>query len=120
MYYQLNRIKARTRTTTPTLTDQSQLKNTDINLMLGNFEFGDVKTGVGAAAAPTYEDYSEVPTDFRDIIELQRQLPNTRQKLPPALQGIPIDQLLNLTQQQLLEILTPPAPEPAKPTEEPK
>lgn len=119
MYYQINKVRSRTRTTEPSMTDQSQRSNTDINVMLSGYKMGEITTGRGAAAAPQYEDYANVPGDLRDMIELSRQMPTTRNKLPPALRDIPQDQLLSLSMDELQAILVPPAKPPKQDNEVP-
>jgi len=119
MYYQANKIASKTRTTTPSLTDQSQADSTDLNIILKNHKFNAPALGRGAAEAPRYEDYSNLPTDYREAIELARQMEATKKQLPPQLRTLPTDQLLNLTPEQLAKILTPQQPTP-KPAEEEK
>lgn len=116
MYYQANKIKSKTRTTTPSLTDQSAAPSTDVNVILANHKFNEPALGRGAAEAPQYEDYTNLPDDYRQALELARQLPNTWGKLPPVLQGIPIDQLINKTPNEINAMLIPAQP-PAKPPE---
>lgn len=119
MIYQLNKLASKTRTTDPSLTDQSQRDSTDINVMLKGATFGNLEYGKGAAPAPMAQDYSNLPGDYRDLIEFARQLPSYIGQLPPQLRDIPPDRLMQMTPAELTAIMKPPAPTPA-PTEEPK
>lgn len=120
MFYQLNKIRTRTRTTKPSLTDQSQADSTDINIMLKGVTFGNLEYGKGAADAPQETDYTNLPDDYRDAIEFGRQLPKFRGDLPPALRDIPIPTLLNLTPAELMARLKPAETPPKKDEEPPK
>lgn len=112
MFYQMNKLASKTRTTTPSLTDQSQRDSTDINVMLKGATFGNLEFGKGAAPAPVAQDYSNLPGDFRDMLEFTRQLPTYIGQLPPQLRDIPPERLLALTPAELTAILKP-----AKPSE---
>lgn len=120
MYYQANKIASKTRTTEPSLTDQSQAASTDVNVILKGHKFGQPALGRGAAQAPAFEDYTNLPDDYRQAIELARQLPNTWGKLPPQLRNIPIDQLINKTPNELTAMLTPKPADPPAEKEEKK
>lgn len=117
MNYQRNKHASRTINDRPTATDQSQAAETDINVIIGRM----LRTGTpvpGANGEPVYADWTQLPSDLRGMIELGRSLEMSRNKLPDQLKGIPIDQLINLTNDQILTILTP--PETDKPKDEPK
>lgn len=109
MTYLTNKQKARTRTTEPSLTDQSQAYDTDINVIVGRF----LKTGAapGTAQEPMSGDFSELPEDLRGYIEASRSIKDTRRRLPTALKDMPIEELLALTPDKLTDILTPPPKE---------
>lgn len=118
MNYQINKAKARIfNKGKPSLTDQSQAKDTDINVIVGRF----IKTGAATAApnAPMNGDFSNLPRDLRGIIEESRKLQQLRHKLPKELRDKPVEELLTLSPTELTSILTPPATSPA-PKEEPK
>lgn len=116
MGYAENKAKAAYRNTEPSLTDQSQAHECDMNVIVTKF----LRNGTlpQRQGTPITEDLSQLPTDFREMLELTRQISKLHQDLPPQLAGIPIDQLRTLTTAQLTAILTPPAAPPAK--EEPK
>lgn len=122
MFYQLNKIASRTRTTEPSATDQSQANSTDINIILKGASFGNLEFGKGAAPAPVYNDYSNLPADFRDLIEMSRQLPGYVGQLPPQLRDIPLDVFMSMTPDDIRTRMAPPAPPPEdkKPEEEKK
>lgn len=111
MYYERNKAKSRTTTTKPTLTDQSQAKETDRNVIVNRF----MKTGqVPPGRTGFYADMSHLPTDLKGFLDRARSIPNLKAKLPKALESLTLNELLALTPEQLREKLTPPAPPPAK------
>lgn len=121
MSYRENKQRAIYRNTEPTLTDQSQANDTDINVIVKKYgALGTVPVPPGEAM---YGDFTKIPTDLRAMIEESRMLDNYRAKLPPQLKDMSVDELMELTPQKLTTILTPPpaptpAPEPKK--DEPK
>jgi len=100
-----------TRDETPTLTDQSQARDTDINIIIKMLE----QTGTvpGAKGEPIYGDFTGLPTDLRGFIEKGRELKSLQGALPPQLQGKTLEEVLSLTPEALKTILTP-APTPTK------
>lgn len=118
MSYAQNKERARTHNTDPSLADQSQAKETDINVIVGRYGISGQLPQSGAQ--PMYGDFSRLPTELRDFIEIGRTLDQRRRELPPELRDMPTDELLALTPEQLTTKLTPPAPTPAKTEEEPK
>lgn len=113
-YYEKNRLLARTVNKEPTLTDQSQAHETDINVIVGRF----LKTGAapGTAAQPMYGDFSRLPNGLREFIDQARSLEQHRAALPAALRDLPPEKLMTLTMEEAAAILQPPKPttEPAK------
>lgn len=118
MSYAINKARARTVTTKPSLTDQSQARETDINVIVGRF----LKTGTAPGGKPPiYGDFTQLDGDLREMIERARTLHKERAKLPKELQNLPIEELLALSPDKLKDILTPPAPSPAdKPADKPE
>lgn len=111
MGYAENKARARTHNTDPSLTDQSQARETDINVIVGRYGIsGQLPQG---GSQPMYGDFSKLPTELRDFIELGRTLDQRRAELPAELRDLPTDELLALTPEQLTNKLTPPAPTPA-------
>lgn len=106
------RKRARTRTTKPSLTDQSQAKATDINVIVKSMLRGSQPT---SSAHPIYGDFSNLPQDLRAMIEQTRSIEKLRKSLPQQLRERPIEELLSLTPDELANILQPPAPAPATP-----
>lgn len=106
MSYRTNKERAKTRNTEPTMTEQSQARDTDINVIVGRF----LKTGTapGAPAEPMYGDFSQYPDNFREMIELADTLNSRRAQLPDALKNMALEELLALTPEALTNILTPP------------
>lgn len=102
--------------TEPTLTDQAGAASTDLNIIMKQF----LKTGTipGAKGEPIYGDFTEIVTDYRDMLERSRTLADIRKQLPHALQQLPIEELLALNGEQLAAYLRPVSePETEKPKE---
>jgi len=118
MNHEERRAKGRTYNNQPSLTDQSQAADTNINVILKKYGVTGVATG--RAGAPQYLDHSTIPTDLREAFETVRSASGLREKLPETLRGQTIEQLQSLTMEQLNDILHPPAPPPAPPTGEGK
>lgn len=114
MYYQRNKLAAIFNNTMPTKTDQADAKNTDINIIVGQAAISG--TVPGRNKEPIYADFSQLPTDLREMIETTRNIETLRKTLPPQLREKPIEELLTLTPDAIAQILTPtPAPTPAPP-----
>lgn len=116
--YKLNKERARTRTTQPTKTDQSQAANTDLNII--------VKHAMNAGAmppgnlTPLYQDFTVLPPDLRTLLELGRNINLLKRRLPQKLRDMSTEELMGLKADQLKSILSPPAPPPEPKKEEPK
>lgn len=108
-------LKGKTFNNEPTMTDQSQARDTDINVIVGAFGIANV---TGATGTPMYEDWTEMPTDLRGWIEQARSLEQHRNALPDALKTMDIQELLGLTPEQLAAKLKP-ADKPAEKADEP-
>lgn len=112
--YYRNKLAAIYRNTEPSKTDQSQAKDTDINVIVNRY--GVTGTAPGTTKEPLYEDFTELPRDLRGMIEKGRDLQRLRRQLPKQLAEMPVDQLLALSPDQINAILKP-ADKPAdKPT----
>jgi len=110
--YQKNRLRARTFNNMPSETDQSQAAETDLNVIINNFmKHGEVQ---GAAGQPIYGDFTELPNNLRDFIELGRSIQEHTANLPPQLKNIPTAELLALPVERINEILNPPKQEEPK------
>lgn len=108
--YKENKANARTYNTEPTKTDQSQARETDINVIVSRYGIsGQVPA---PQQEPMYGDFSNTPQDLREAIEVARGIEQHRSKLPPELAEMPIEQILALTNDELTNILTPPATKP--------
>lgn len=114
MSYAFNKAMSRTRTVTKSKTDQSQAKETDINIIINRF----LKTGNRPLAAkqPIAGDFSRLPRDLRGFIHQARSIKRLRDQLPDALKEKTVDELMSLTADELKKILAPPADSP--PTQE--
>lgn len=117
MNWKTNKQRAIYRDTSPTLTDQSQAEETNINVIVKRYAV----TGAapGAAGEPLYGDWTQLPGGLRDMIEASRDIKELRKKLPKELAELPVTDLLKLSPADIERILAPPAPTP-EPTEEKK
>lgn len=94
--------------TDPSETDQSGYDDTDINVIVKRY--GVYGTVPGGMTPPQFgTDYTEVPTDLRDMIEAARMLEIYRGELPEALRALNVNDLLSMTPQAIADILNPPA-----------
>lgn len=103
--------KYATHNTDPTMTDQSGAADTDINLIVKRY--GVYGTAPGASQPGIYGDFSDLPTDLAERIQLMRRIPELKANLPKELADLTIDEIVNLTPDQLKAKLQPPAPTPA-------
>lgn len=99
MGYYKNRERARIQTIGSTLTDQSAAANTDINVIVRNAAISG--TAPGSAKPPIYGDFSEIPTNLRDMLELSKSIEGHKQQLPAALQSMTVEELINADPQKL-------------------
>lgn len=107
--YRTNKKRAVYHNSEPTLTDQSQAGNTDINIIVTQF----LRTGQAPGQqTPVYGDFTEFPNDLREMFDLARSVRAKIDDLPEELQRVPLDQLVQLTNEQINAMLPKP-PEPA-------
>lgn len=97
--YHRNKERAKTRQVGATKTDQSAAPGTDINIIMKNHAIHG--TAPGSAKAPLYGDFSNIPDNLRDMIELGKSIEGHRQQLPTALQDMTIQELVNANPEQL-------------------
>lgn len=117
MYYQINKAAARTINREPTMTDQSQADDTDLNLIVRKFMSSGQAPGAGGQ--PMYGDFTELPRDLRAMIEHARTLDALHADLPVQLREYTLEQMFELTNEDILRIMQPPATPPAtQPPEE--
>lgn len=111
--YLTNKRRAIFINTEPTETDQSQADQTDINIILNQF----LRTGnAPGQQQPIYGDFTEFPTDLREMFDLARSVKTKIEQLPDALARIPLNELVHMTNEQINDILPKPAPEPDEET----
>lgn len=103
-----NKERAKYRNTDASLTEQSQARETDINVIVGRM--GVSGTVPGTTKTPMGGDFTNLPVDLREMIETSRTMKQARQNLPPELRDIPVDELLNMTATDIVARLTPPKP----------
>lgn len=123
--------KARYYSKGPSLTDQSQAKDTDLNIIVRQLAATGVVRGKAGEPLP-FTDYTNGPADLREHLEAVKNLKDLRGELPKELQQLTLEQIVTLDNKQLAQYYhhakqqtdqqTPPKPpEPtAKPTETPK
>lgn len=108
MGYYTNKANAVTRDTTPTKTDQAGADETNINVIVKRY--GTTGTVPGPGRSPITGDFSDLPTDLREMLEASKSVERLRRSLPDTLREKPLEQLLTLTQDELTRILTPQQP----------
>lgn len=113
-----NKEAAKYRETEATMTDQSAANDTDINVIMKKYAVHGQAPG-NTMTPLLGVDFTEMPDNFRDMIEEGRQLGQRMKMLPPELKGLTVDQLLALTPEQLANKLTPPKP-PGPPVDKPE
>lgn len=93
-------------------TDQSQARETDINVIVA--KMGITGTVPGNAQEPMYADWTQFPVDLREYIETARTMESLMEKLPEQLKGKRVEELLAMTPQAMVELLKPATPPAAK------
>lgn len=100
-----NQHKGRTVNNEPTLTDQSAVAQTDINIIVNQF----LRTGQQPQGQPKhYADFTQLPNDLRSFIEMGRSIAEHRANLPDQLREIPVEDLVQMTDEQINAMLKPP------------
>lgn len=107
--YLARKEAAKYRSSKPTMTDQSQASDTDVNIIMGKFGIGGTITVSGKQ--PIYGDFTGLPPNLADMIRMARRSAELRQTLPQQLREMPEEQLFALTRDELTNILTPPKQE---------
>lgn len=117
MSYKERKAAAIYRPTKPTKTDQSQAKDTDVNLIVKRFTVSG--TAPGTSAQPMYGDFSILPKDLREMIEQVRGIEKLRKGLPRNMQNLTLQDIVELDNQALERYLLPtPTPGASKETKE--
>ncbi len=104
-------MKWETHNDEPTMTDQAGAGDTDINLIVKRY--GVYGQAPGGASQPLYGDFADMPDNLADAFRLMRSRPELINQLPEQLRGIPLEELITLTDAELAARLTTPAPPPA-------
>jgi len=119
MNYQRNKALARSHRTQPTETDQSQIHETDRNIIVQRYLVHG--QAPGARKQPLYADFSQLPSSLGGFLAQARDLEKLRKKLPKELANMTMQQLMSIDARELARILTPPdPPAPEAPKEPPK
>lgn len=108
--YLARKEAAKYRSSKPTMTDQSQAADTDVNIIMGKFGIGGTVTVTGKQ--PIYGDFTDLPNNLADMIRMARRSAELRQTLPNQLREMPDKKLFALTKDELTNILTPPQKDP--------
>jgi len=108
--YARNKLLAVYVNTQPSKTDQAGSKDTDINIIVRSHMVSG--KAPGGTKPPMYEDFSQLPTDLRSMIETTRGIAQLRRSLPDALKEKPVEELLRLTAKDIQTIMNPPEPKP--------
>jgi len=103
--YRQNKLKAITYNRDPSLTDQAAARDTDINVIVKQFTV--TQQAPGAPVPGIHGDFTNMPTDLREMIETARTLRKHMNRLPPQLRNLGPEQILALTPDRLRAILTP-------------
>jgi hypothetical protein len=116
--WRTNKQKAVYNNRRPTLADQAAARDTDINVIVRNYAVhGQLPLPRGT---PLTGDFTQLPTDLRGFIDLARSTKLLRTQLPKQLQHLSNDQLLLLTPDQILKMITPPDKQTDRQTDKPK
>lgn len=115
--YRTQKEAAKYRSTKPTLTDQSQAADSDVNVIMAKYAV--TGTAPGAAGEPLYGDFSKLPKDLRGMIEMARGIEKLRGELPAQLAQLNVADLVEMDDKTLADLLkpaqtTPPKQEPPK------
>lgn len=113
MLFSTQRERARTlatRTTKPTMTDQSGQNDADINTIVKTYAV--TGQAPGAQRQGFYADLTQIPRDLKEMIDLAKDMETHRRKLPEKLQTLELDDLLYMTSAEIMEIMKPPEEKP--------
>lgn len=100
--YKRNKAAAIFNSNKPTKTDQSQASTTDINVIVTQF----LRTGHSPGQQqPIYGDFTEFPPDLQTMFQLASSVKEKIAALPIELQGLPLEQLAQLTPEDINTIL---------------
>lgn len=105
MAYLTAKARARYRSQKPSLTDQSQAAENDVNVIVRNYAV--TGTAPGRPGPGITGDFTQLPPDLRGLIEQARSIEHHRKQLPKALQDLTIQDLCEMDNQALLAYLKP-------------
>jgi len=121
-FRELYKIRSKGLATKPkgeTLTDQSQRNDCDLNVIVKKHMPGTVVAG--GNKQPIYgADLSDIPTDLAGAIHTLRNMENLRGQLPTEFRELAVADLLELTPQQINEIIAKAQPAPQTKKEDDK
>lgn len=100
-----NHDKGRTHNNQPTMTDQSQAAETDVNVIVKRYAVQG--TAPGNAKPGIYGDFTSLPRDYRSMIELARSIERHRGDLPENLKNLTIEDLVAMDNAALEAYMKP-------------
>lgn len=109
--YLARKISLATSDATPTMADQSGADDTDINVIVKRYGvYGTVPQG---KAQPLYgQDFSELPDNLREAMDLVRGLGDLKKQLPEGLESLTLEELITYSPEAIANIVNPkPKPE---------
>lgn len=113
--YLARKEAAKFRSTKPTKTDQGAARDTDINVIMRQYNV----TGFirGGSTPPTFGDYTAM-RDLKTTLDIQRNLRQYHASLPEQLRALPLSRLLDLKVEDVQRIMQPPEQPGDKPNSE--
>lgn len=109
MNYKANKARAVFVNAAPSMTDQSQAADTDVNVIVKKYAVHGTAPGMGSP--PMYLDFTAIPENLRAMMEEGKKLRRYRANLPEQLREKPLEELLLLSKEDIEKILTPPKKE---------
>lgn len=113
--YALNKARSATRTTKPTKTDQAGAKEADIHTIVKRYMVSGQMPVTNRPAM--YGDFTKLPRELAEVFAMARSMEENRARLPKQLQELPLNELLNLSPEELAKLLKPAEPPAPKPEE---
>lgn len=101
----------------PSMTDQAAAQDTDLTQIIRKYRLTGQLQG---DKVPLFGDFTMLPDNYRDMVEMARSMKEKQASLPPELRKLSIQELINLTPDQVKAILQPEQPEKKPANQEPK
>lgn len=107
MTYKARKDAAIYRPTKPTMTDQSQASDTDVNVIVRKYAVSG--TVPGHQGQPLYGDFTQMPRDLRELIQRARSIERLRGELPKTMQSLTLQDLVDMDNEALISYIQPAA-----------